>query len=78
MTLDLEEKKIKGHFFACFTSRKGRIFIVGAEIVWYIESKEREKNLEMLCLRQWKIGRSKKTYERIIMKLPMFPGIGVL
>ena len=45
MTLDLEVKKIKGHFFSCFTSRKGRIFIVHAEIVWYIESKERDKKL---------------------------------
>ena len=40
MTLDLEVKKIKGHFFAYFTSRKGRFFIVHTGNVWYIESKE--------------------------------------
>ena len=28
MTLDLEVKKIKGHFFSFFTSRKGRFFVV--------------------------------------------------
>ena len=31
MTLDLEVKKIKGHFFSFFTSRKGRFFVVYRE-----------------------------------------------
>ena len=77
MTLDLEVKKIKGHFF-CFTSRKGRIFIVHAEIVWYIGSKERDQKLGNAVFGAMEDRQIQKTYERFRMKSPMLPGIGVL
>ena len=42
----MRKQKIKGHFFAFFTSHKGRFFIVCVRVLWYIGAKEGGEEIE--------------------------------